>query len=356
MPYAILRFEKKKSGGVASCYAHNERKKEVYKSNPDIVPERKPENYHLVQPKQTYTREVRRLIKQAGYKTRSNSTVMVETLITASPEFMQTLKPPEQREYFQRALAFVESKIGQQNIIAAVVHMDERTPHMHLSFCPITVGKNGKPTLSAKALLGGKAQLSQWQTDFHTAMSARWPDLERGISSQITQRKHIPVALFKTATKLDKQFSQIENALANINAFTAKKQSENALEILAKWLPQAEYFTSQLTTVDDYVKSLEQAEKETLARIQKAESKGDERVRTVRISMQKALDEKDKQILAAQREAYENAQKLQRQARGQQSLLSRLPLDVREQVYKAQEKMAKERQAKSRQKERDFER
>ena len=36
MPYAILRFQKRKAGGVAACERHNERKKEAYKSNPDI--------------------------------------------------------------------------------------------------------------------------------------------------------------------------------------------------------------------------------------------------------------------------------------------------------------------------------
>ena len=32
MPYAILRFQKRKAGGVAACERHNERKKEAYKS------------------------------------------------------------------------------------------------------------------------------------------------------------------------------------------------------------------------------------------------------------------------------------------------------------------------------------
>ena len=36
MPYAILRFQKRKAGSVAACERHNERKKESYKSNPDI--------------------------------------------------------------------------------------------------------------------------------------------------------------------------------------------------------------------------------------------------------------------------------------------------------------------------------
>ena len=55
MPYAILRFQKRKAGSVASCERHNERKKEAYKSNPDIDTERLKDNYHLVPPPR-YTR------------------------------------------------------------------------------------------------------------------------------------------------------------------------------------------------------------------------------------------------------------------------------------------------------------
>jgi hypothetical protein len=44
MPYAILRFQKRKAGGVAACERHNERKKEAYKSNPDIDMERPKED------------------------------------------------------------------------------------------------------------------------------------------------------------------------------------------------------------------------------------------------------------------------------------------------------------------------
>ena len=188
MPYAILRFQKKKSGGVSACYSHNERKKEAYKSNPDIDTSRKPENYHFVMPKQTYLREVKHMIAAAGCKTRKDSTVMVETLITASPEFMTALPPSQQREYFTRAFDFMSSKIGKDNIIAAVIHMDEKTPHMHLSFCPITPDKR----LSAKDILGNQAQLSRWQTEYHNTMSERWPELQRGLSSMETRRKHIP--------------------------------------------------------------------------------------------------------------------------------------------------------------------
>jgi len=343
MAYAILRFQKKKSGGVSACYAHNERKKEAYKSNPDIDTTKRSDNYHFVLPKQTYLRETRRLIKEAGCRTRSNSTVMVETLITTSHEFMLALKPHQQREYFNRALEFVESRVGKNNIISAVVHMDEKTPHMHLSFCPITPDKR----LSAKAILGNQAQLSKWQTDFHNHMSKRWTELERGISSMITKRKHIPLSLFKAAERLDKQFSEVSTALNGINPLNAKKKRDNAMKVLEQWMPEAVKFTVRIKEIDKYVKSLEQAEKETQKRIQKAENKGSERVRTVQNTMQKTIDDKDKEILTAHREAFESADKLRRQADNIHRIVGRLPLAMRDRFYEEQRKVMALSEAKS---------
>lgn len=339
MPYAILRFQKKKAGGVSACYTHNERKKEAYKSNPDIVAERKSDNYHLVLPKQTYLREVKRMIAAAGCRTRSNSTVMVETLITASHDFMMTLKPPEQREFFERALAFVESKIGKENIIAAVVHMDEKTPHMHLSFCPITKGKNGM-SLSAKTILGNQATLSKWQTNFHNAMSERWPELERGVSSMITKRKHIPLSVFKAAERLDKQFAEVTAALDGINPLNAKKKRDSALKVLERWMPEAVKFTVKIKEVDSYIKDLEKAEKETQERIRKAENKGDERIRAAQTVMQRSIDSKDEEILAAHRQAYAAAEKLRRQANNIDHIVGRLPLEMRVRFFEERDKVA----------------
>ena len=309
MPYAILRFSKRKAGGVTANYTHNERKKEAYKSNPDIDTERSNWNYHLVRPQQTYRKEVNCLIAAAGCKVRSNSTVMVETLITASPEFMSALPPPEQREYFSRAFDFMAEKIGKDNIISAVVHMDERTPHMHLSFCPITEDKK----LSAKAILGNQAQLSRWQTEYHKVMSARWPELERGVSSMVTKRKHIPVWLFKQAERLDKQLDGISTALADINAFNAGKKRDKALSLLAAWLPEVEKFTAQIKTVDGEIRYLKE---------------------TVNLKQTTAEHWKDKAGETEERIYRANAEifKLRKQLGQQQRLLERIPPEVLEQL------------------------
>lgn len=253
MPYAILRFAKKTSGQLASTERHNERKKEAYKSNPDIDMERSRLNYHLIAPQEsTYRKRIKALTEKSECKVRSNSVMLVETLITASPEFITILSEEEQHEYFQRALEFISERVGKQNIISAVVHMDERTPHMHLSFCPIT--KDNR--LAAKDFLGNQKTLSQWQTDYHECMQVKYPELERGVSSMITKRSHIPTWLFKKGERLDKMVDEIRVALSDIGTFNAGKKRDKALEILFKWYPQADAFSSEIKKYESNVRKL----------------------------------------------------------------------------------------------------
>ena len=253
MPYTILRFKKLKGGAISGCERHNERKKEIYKSNPDIDIEKSKQNYHIIEPpKYTYGRKVKDLIKESNCKTRKDSVKLVETLITASPEFMQKLSLTEQKEYFKRATDFMIDKIGKQNIISAVVHMDESNPHMHLVFCPI----NKENKLSAKSILGNQKSLSEWQTEYFECMHERWNELERGKSSIETKRKHIPTWLFKLSTMLDSRYEQLTKIMSNANAFNLKKTKEQVMELLVTFLPQAKRFETELERLEPYIESL----------------------------------------------------------------------------------------------------
>ena len=253
MPYTILRFKKLKGGAISGCERHNERKKEIYKSNPDIDIEKSKQNYHIIEPpKYTYGRKVNDLIKESNCKTRKDSVKLVETLITASPEFMQKLSLTEQKEYFKRATDFMIDKIGKQNIISAVVHMDESNPHMHLVFCPI----NKENKLSAKSILGNQKSLSEWQTEYFECMHERWNELERGKSSIETKRKHIPTWLFKLSTMLDSRYEQLTKIMSNANAFNIKKTKEQVMELLVTFLPQAKRFEKELERLEPYIESL----------------------------------------------------------------------------------------------------
>ena len=133
MPYAILRFQKRKAGSVAACERHNERKKEAYKSNPDIDMERSKYNYHLVPPpRYTYKKDINRMVQAAGCKVRKDSVMMVETLITASPEFMNSLPPEEQKAYFALTPAVELSflKKDEQENLRITMESEDATPSL----------------------------------------------------------------------------------------------------------------------------------------------------------------------------------------------------------------------------------
>ena len=321
MPYAILRFQKRKAGGVVACERHNERKKEAYKSNPDIDMERSKNNYHLVNPpRYTYKKEINQMVKEAGCKVRKDSVMMVETLITASPEFMNSLPPEEQKAYFQTALDFISERVGKKNILSAVVHMDERTPHMHLCFVPLTPDNK----LSAKSILGNQKSLSEWQTAYHERMSARWSELERGQSSMETKRKHIPTWLYKLGGRLDKQYAEIVSALSDINAFNAGKKRDKALELLSAWLPDVEKFSKEIGKQQAYIDSL----KERIG--QESDYAG------------RMRDEKYEQELKVQK-ANQRIFELQKTNQQMERLLKKIPPEVIEELQKSNRNRAKER-------------
>ena len=169
--YAILRFAKYKGPEIGHIESHNERTKEKYASNPDIDTSRSHLNFHLVSPERKYRAEAEKQIAEAGCRTRSDSVRVVEALVTASPEFFKGKKKSEVKAYFQEALDFIEKYQAKDTIISAVVHMDEKTPHMHLCFVPLT--EDGR--LSAKEIVGNKKKLTQWQDRFWEHMVKNIP-------------------------------------------------------------------------------------------------------------------------------------------------------------------------------------
>ena len=168
--------------------------------------------------------------------------MFVDTLITASPEFFEGRSRKDIQAYFTEAVAFMEQKIGRGNIFSAVVHMDEKTPHLHLCFTPIT--EDGR--LSAKEILGNRAQLSRWQDEFHAHMKKAFPVLKRGESALVTKRKHIPTWLFKQSVSLVKQQKAIEQAISEITMMNAGKKKEEALALLDKFFPRLEAHLGQV--------------------------------------------------------------------------------------------------------------
>jgi len=240
--YAIMRFAKYKGPEITNIEAHNERRKENYASNPDIDLSRSKYNFHLIEPSGRYRAEAERQISAAGCRTRKDSIRVVEVLFTATPDFFKEKNRAEVKAFFTEALYFFEKQQAKETILSAVVHMDEKTPHMHLSFVPLT--PDGR--LSAKDIVGNKKKLTWWQDKFWEHMVQKYPDLERGESASQTGRDHIPPRIFKEMTRLNKQRQKLDELLTGIGPLNSKKRAAEISKLLDGYIPAVEKMHTQL--------------------------------------------------------------------------------------------------------------
>ena len=272
--YAILRFAKYKGPEIGHIESHNERTKEKYASNPDVDTARSHLNFHLVTPQRKYRAEAEKQIAEAGCRTRSDSVRVVEALVTASPEFFKGKKKGEIKAYFQEALDFIREHQDPKTIISAVVHMDEKTPHMHLCFVPLTADKR----LSAKEIVGNKKKLTQWQDRFWEHMVKKYPDLERGESASETGRDHIPPRLLKEAVHLNRMKEQILKLMTDTNLLNKKSKMEELEALLDKYVPATEALRTKLRKYDKAYKALSDENSALEAELQTAKDASKEKI------------------------------------------------------------------------------
>ena len=120
--------------------------------------------------------------------------------------------------------------------------MDEKTPHMHVTFVPLTEDNR----LTAKEIIGNRKKLTQWQDDYWRHMVTKYPELERGQSASQTGRNHIPPRIFKEMTRLTKQRERLEELLGSINPFNGKSKAQEISRLLDKYIPNVERMHTQL--------------------------------------------------------------------------------------------------------------
>lgn len=209
---------------IAGIQIHNRRERTNSNTNPDIDHARSSQNYTLTvtpnedfkdgmsirfsdAPQATdkpYNALIDERIKQ-GYTgkkaVRKDAVRCCEVLFTASGDFFDQ-NPKLTKHFFRLCVAFAAKRFGIDNIIAATVHMDEETPHLHLDFVPLTA--DGR--LSAKSVLGGRKEMQQLQDDFYEQVSRRF-GLERGSRADLDAadpdeqpRKHLTTRELKAAT------------------------------------------------------------------------------------------------------------------------------------------------------------
>ena len=194
-------MEKYHKQDVAPIEKENERDENYEASNPQIDSERTRNNYRFTPYfGKTYTEFINGRIKVLGLSPRKDAVVMNSFVLGSDKTFFDGLAKVEQYNFFSDCYKFFAERYGEENIIAAVVHNDETTPHMHLNLMPVT--SDGR--LCSKQLFD-KPQLQKLQTDFYESVGKRW-GLQRG--KEGSQKKHLSTAEFK-AKKIIEQAEAI---------------------------------------------------------------------------------------------------------------------------------------------------
>lgn len=207
MSYAVVRMQKMKSHDLKGIQFHNQRERES-RTNSDIDKERSHENYDLVNDEPIdYNERVKEIIesqKVGTRKTRKDAVLVNELLVTSDRYFFERLEPDEQKRFFEESYKLFSERYGGQNIAYATVHMDEKTPHMHVGVVPMRDGKlQGKNVFNRQELL--------WLQDkFPEHMQKLGFDLERGEKG--STREHLETREFKKQT-LEKEIDFLEKNL-----------------------------------------------------------------------------------------------------------------------------------------------
>jgi len=254
------------SGTVKGIQIHDQREKEYSHTNSDIDFSKSHLNEDLCNSKNiNYNHEIKNKIKELNLTraVRKDAIVMCQSLITSDKSFFDKLSSQEQKQFFKDSFEFMKETYDEKNIISANVHYDEKTPHMHVNFVPIT--KDGR--LCAKDLFK-RVDLIKLHDNFSKHCKEHGYDLERG-ESKGDLKKHLSVEEFKIKTKqveLEKskiEFNKADNELS-IKSKRLKKLTSN-ISNLEQTSVKKSFIGSKVTLQeDDYNKIIGLAEKGVL--------------------------------------------------------------------------------------------
>ena len=218
MSYAIIRNEKLTRAQAMGAYKHNERKTKNH-SNKNIDSSKTELNYYLKKNELSYIKEFDKKKEEYDLKgqVRSNSNIMCEMVFTSDQRFFDEIGYEESKRYFTESYNFIcnYKNLGEQNIISAVVHMDEDTPHMHLLFIPVvhTTDKEGNKIdkVCCRDFWRGKNSYRDLQNAYFKHISEKGFKLERGELVEVTNREHYSIQEYKKITNYENTKELLKN-------------------------------------------------------------------------------------------------------------------------------------------------
>ena len=310
MSYAIFRCQSINTlNDLSHIGSHNKREKESYKSNPDIRKADSINNIELVKCNSKYrekfyeiTKEYKKehdekmkTIRQDRYKTfdqmvdDSKSCVADEMIFTSGPEFFKDMTKEEILRWANGCMEFVYKDLGytKEQVIQSVLHLDERTPHIHCVVVPLVkkldkrVNKE-RYSISKRDYIKDQNYLSILQDKYCFRLNNLGFKLERGEKG--TKIKNLSLGQLKGITRqyerlADKSKKNIESEyleIINMLKFSKKKAFSDSvilngesyhillkyLDLYTKEIQNQVIYQNFFNDLDDYIFNYKELEKE----------------------------------------------------------------------------------------------
>lgn len=261
---------------ISALLGHNNREAgdTAIRENESIDKSRTRLNYSLVD-KDGMERFRERLSEVMTYP-RIDMNVCAEVIVTLPME----IKEGDEKKFFTSCFNYLAEKFGRENIFNARVHMDEKRPHLHLDFIPVTNNPYiPKSNTSVKAVreflsnhpeyegtntfprVGGKEVLNrQFFREFHSELeeyTERDLGYPTGVRNGATEKGNLSVlrlkskTLSKEITKQEKELQAISEAAASIRQLMVEARltpDDINLETLSYYC--AEYYRQNAAMMD----------------------------------------------------------------------------------------------------------
>lgn len=164
-------------------------------------------------------KDVKRLIDKHKLKTRKNSVIAYDGLLTLSPSAFEKVSVDDFRKV---ALEFLDIEF-KNRVTTAYLHLDESTPHLQFYMCPIVKNKGDSVArLSARDYMN-KKKMSGLQRRFYKHMAAKLPGAELSPPKHGSTAEHTKISHFYELLERD------QNGLVCDVVASLKKKLEIAM-------------------------------------------------------------------------------------------------------------------------------
>jgi hypothetical protein len=302
MAYCTIGVHKQKGGNVGSSSRHNDRERET----PNADPERTHLNRVLIGDDRNARERVREIIEEHGGKPRRDSVEAVELVLSASHEYFVgrdgEIDPERLERWVEQGMQFLRDRRNCGICAKAVLHLDERTPHIHAHMVPIT--EDGR--LSATHFLDGPKKMQELHTRHAGYMKEL--GLERGrLGSRATHQR---VKQFYASVDRDPELKIEPDRIPDpgrLKVLTAEGIRAYKLEVLRHVLEQIKEPIQILQDQSQLTRDERAHRVEADKRAAEAERQAAERIA-------EAAREAEERIAAVQREEAERFDNLRRSA------------------------------------------